>query len=48
MKPKISETEYDYIIQLYDNGCTKEYLQNLYGVSNTVIDRIFKIKKSSV
>lgn len=44
MKPKISEKEYDYIIQLYDNGCTKEYLQNLYGVSNTVIDRIFKIK----
>lgn len=44
MKPKIPETEYDKICELYLSGLSKEKLQKMYNVSNSVIDRIFTIK----
>lgn len=44
MNTKISIEEYDTIVDLYQSGLSKEKIQKIYGVSNSVIDRIFKIK----
>lgn len=43
-KLKVKESEYDNIVALYNSGFSKEYIQNLYKVSNSVVDRIFRIK----
>lgn len=43
-KNKIPETEYDKIVDLYKSGLSKEKIEKIYNVSNSVIDRIFRIK----
>lgn len=43
-KIRIPETEYDKIVDLYKSGLSKEKIEKIYNVSNSVIDRIFRIK----
>ena len=47
MHIKIKEDEYDKIVEMYNSGLSKEKIQTLYNVSNSVIDRIFRIKNIS-
>lgn len=44
MRSKIDESKYDEIIAQYNNGKSKEKICVEYGVSNSVIDRIFEIR----